>query len=172
VDAIEHAALATELRRYVQVRVFDMSSMRVNTPLEDVTAAEAAKFNADPSFYSDQVRMLLLLHFGGVWFDLDVMWLRPIDSLLLHHGDEVIVYRWQEQDHPNGAVMEFAAAFTAIRSICAIRACAWEGIWISRSAAGGQRAARPADDPVCVVRCRLAQGPTYGAATIWRGRLQ
>ena len=54
---------------------------------------------------ADAVRLALLYKFGGVWFDLDVLWLRSLDAVLAAHGSDVCAYRWEAQAYPNNAVL-------------------------------------------------------------------
>ena len=87
----------------VQLRLLNLSEQSQGTALNNSERLHAEN-NKGLSWYSDVVRYVLLYNYGGVWFDLDVLWLRPIDPLLLHFEERVMVYTWQSQPYPNGAV--------------------------------------------------------------------
>jgi len=55
------------------------------------------------SFLTDSFRYLLLLEYGGVWFDLDVLFLRPFDILTTAYP-RTWAYRWESQPYPNNAL--------------------------------------------------------------------
>lgn len=56
------------------------------------------------TFLSDKIRCLLLLKYGGFWFDLDVLFLRSVAPVLAHVKDMPFVYEWPGQNHPNNAI--------------------------------------------------------------------
>lgn len=56
------------------------------------------------TFYSDVVRSLLLYNYGGCWFDLDIFFLRSFDPIFFNYEDEICVYQWENQNHPNNAI--------------------------------------------------------------------
>jgi hypothetical protein len=63
--------------------------------------------NGNPyySYVSDRIRHLLLYKYGGVWFDLDMVFLRNIDPLISNFKNEIMVYTWSDHtDFPNGAI--------------------------------------------------------------------
>lgn len=56
------------------------------------------------SFISDRIRYILLYKYGGVWFDLDILFLRSFDPLLKNFQDDLLVYTFGHCDYPNGAI--------------------------------------------------------------------
>jgi hypothetical protein len=56
------------------------------------------------SLYSDCVRTFLLYNYGGVWFDLDCFFLRSFDPLFYKFENEICLYEWCDQNHPNNAI--------------------------------------------------------------------
>lgn len=56
------------------------------------------------TFYSDFVRTVLLYTQGGIWFDLDCLFLRSLEPLLRQFGTEICLYRWQDLHYPNNAI--------------------------------------------------------------------
>jgi hypothetical protein len=62
--------------------------------------------NNQYSYISDIIRYVLLYKYGGVWFDLDIFFLKNIDKLLYNFKDDVCVYNWAEQNYPNGAYLQ------------------------------------------------------------------
>jgi hypothetical protein len=85
--------------KYADIRVFNYSEERKDTPMIDVNT-----FNPAPSFYSDVVRYTLLYKYGGCWFDLDILFLRSFDPLFVNYPNDILVYTWENQPYPNGAV--------------------------------------------------------------------
>jgi hypothetical protein len=71
------------------------------------TCARLPRGRMGLSFFSDHVRYMLLYNYGGVWFDLDVLFLRSLDPLFAEvctPADFPCVYAWERQQYPNGAV--------------------------------------------------------------------
>ena len=93
-------AVVAEMRKYAELRPFDKIKEQAGTPLE----GEKFFCNPRPSFYSDVVRYTLLHKYGGVWFDLDIFFTRSLDPLLVKYKEDIVVYEWEEQKYPNGAL--------------------------------------------------------------------
>lgn len=89
-----------KMSKYAEIRIFDKVKEQAGTPLE----GEKFFINQRPSFYSDVVRYTLLHKYGGVWFDLDIFFMRSLDPLLSLYKSEPVVYEWEEQKYPNGAL--------------------------------------------------------------------
>ncbi len=89
-----------KMSKYAEIRQFDKIKEQAGTPLE----GEKFFVNPRPSLYSDVVRYTLLHKYGGVWFDLDIFFTRSLDPLLVKYTDEVLVYEWEDQNYPNGAL--------------------------------------------------------------------
>lgn len=97
---VRNDAVVAEMRKYAELRPFDATKEQIGTPLE----GQNFFFNPRPSFYSDVVRYTLLHKYGGVWFDLDIFFTRPLDPLLVKYKEDIVVYEWEEQRYPNGAL--------------------------------------------------------------------
>jgi hypothetical protein len=54
---------------------------------------------------SNWFRLLLLYKYGGVWFDVDVMFLRPIQEIIATYGE--FVTDWGHEPYTNTCVMHF-----------------------------------------------------------------
>lgn len=79
---------------------------------------EPLTIDTELHYYSDLVRYLLLYKYGGCWFDLDVFFLRPMDPLFSHFGNEICVYQWEKQPYPNNAIYFSLTPYSAsLRSI-------------------------------------------------------
>jgi hypothetical protein len=89
-----------EMTKYAEIRAFDAAEQQCGTPLE----GQNFFFNKRPSLYSDVVRYTLLHKYGGVWFDLDIFFTRSLDPLFTKYTNEVLVYEWEDQNYPNGAL--------------------------------------------------------------------
>jgi len=87
------------IRQYADIQSFNYVEERKDTPMSEVNT-----FNTSPSFYSDVVRYTLLYKYGGCWFDLDIFVLRSFDPLFATYPNEVLVYTWENQPYPNGAI--------------------------------------------------------------------
>ena len=62
--------------------------------------------NNQYSYLSDVIRYVLLYKYGGIWFDLDIFFLKDINSLLSSFENDICVYNWAEQNYPNGAFFQ------------------------------------------------------------------
>ena len=58
------------------------------------------------SYRTDLIRYILLYKYAGVWFDLDIIFLRDCSPLFRNFSEEICVYNWAEQPHPNGAYFQ------------------------------------------------------------------
>ena len=86
------------LRRYCEVKYYDNSVERVGTALENFEIE--SEYLKIPSFYSDYVRLSLLSRYGGLWFDLDMIFFRKLDYLFEKYDN--FVTTWATSPHPNG----------------------------------------------------------------------
>ena len=98
---VKEGGIYDEVSKYAEIKRFDVSKEIVGTAMEGYDYSGA---NQNPSFFSDIVRYTLLHKYGGCWFDLDVLFLRCFDPLFVNFEDEVVVYQWDNQNYPNGAI--------------------------------------------------------------------
>lgn len=56
-------------------------------------------------FYSDFIRLLLLYNYGGIWFDLDCLFLKNFDPLFYNFKNEICIYQWGTEPYPNNAII-------------------------------------------------------------------
>jgi hypothetical protein len=89
------------IAQFAELVPFDETRVVANTPLEGHTYHPYRQYL---SYYSDMVRYALLYKYGGVWFDLDVLFLRSLDPVLSAFGKDVCVYAWEYQPYPNNAL--------------------------------------------------------------------
>jgi len=89
-----------EIKKYAEIKKFDLNHEIKTTFLE----GRQFFINYSISFYSDIVRYVLLYKYSGCWFDLDVLFLRNFDPIFSNYENEVIVYQWEHQKYPNGAI--------------------------------------------------------------------
>jgi hypothetical protein len=89
-----------EILKYAEIRYFSLNDEINNTNFIN----HNFYYNKSLSFYSDVVRYLLLYNYSGIWFDLDVFFLRSFDPLFVHYENEICVYQWENQNYPNGAI--------------------------------------------------------------------
>ena len=88
----------------VELRVLNLTEEAIGSPLEGSAALDITNSWMGLAWFSDVVRYALLHRYGGVWFDLDVMWLRSVDPILVTFDTQIMVYSWENQPYPNGAV--------------------------------------------------------------------
>ena len=90
-----------EIEKYAEIKTFSLNNEKKDTFLENINNL---KYNNMPSFYSDIIRYLLLYKYGGIWFDLDYLFLRSLDPLFHNFSNEICCYTWENQFYPNGAI--------------------------------------------------------------------
>lgn len=88
------------LSKYCEIKQFDHMKERIDTPLDghDIKSG----YLSIPSFYSDYVRLILLSKYGGMWFDLDIIFFRSFDYLF--ENNDTFVTTWEFFNHPNGPI--------------------------------------------------------------------
>jgi hypothetical protein len=72
-----------------------------------------AKYNAQVAYASDIVRFVVLYLYGGVWFDLDVLFLRNFDSIKIKRYTS----QWGTDDCGNAAIMRLEKGHDLIQKI-------------------------------------------------------
>lgn len=74
----------------VQIRYYDPAAEAVGTPLEgnDIVTKAYEK----TAFHSDWVRLIELYKYGGLYFDLDILFLKDITPLIRKYGE--FAYPW------------------------------------------------------------------------------
>ena len=90
----------TEIQKYAEIRTFCLANEKRDAGF----IGDNFYFSRVLSYYSDNVRYLLLYNHGGVWFDLDIFFLRSFDPIFCNYENEVCVYQWENQNYPNGAI--------------------------------------------------------------------
>lgn len=91
--------------KYATVKVFDPQAEVTKSTLLSLFHNRVNIFRHIVSLYSDFVRYILLYSYGGIWFDLDVLFLKSLDPLLLEYGStQMMVYEWSVENYPNGAI--------------------------------------------------------------------
>ena len=103
----ETEAMAAQVAPYARVRRLKLDELAAGTPLANATRHKSAAFstaNSRAKSYANEARLLILLKYGGVWFDLDVLFLRPMDPLLVAYP-RAFTYAWPHMPYPNNAVL-------------------------------------------------------------------
>ena len=101
VEKTTNDTILDQIQKYATVKHFDYDYEIKNTIFLNLPLDEK---NVFLPYYADKIRCLLLYKYGRIWFDLDVLFLRPIDPILLEYPHEMIVYEWEEQPYPNNAI--------------------------------------------------------------------
>jgi len=89
-----------EIAKYAEIQNFSLMSEIMNAHF----VKNKFYFKREFPYYSDVVRMFLLYNHGGIWFDLDCFILRSFDPLFCNFENEICVYQWENQNHPNNAI--------------------------------------------------------------------
>ena len=86
--SIEYNPLILPFKKYIDLRVYDPYEEAKGTPLEGHWFLGLK----DPKYYlqSDLARLLFLWKYGGVWADMDIVFLRDFKPLL----DQEYMYMW------------------------------------------------------------------------------
>jgi hypothetical protein len=92
-------AYNTHIAKYADIRPFSVEDELRNSNLNITYDKERPL-----SYFSDVVRYLLLYNHGGIWFDLDILFLRTFDPIFNSFGEEICVYQWSTCNYPNGAL--------------------------------------------------------------------
>ena len=89
---------------HIQVNCFDPKTESLNTPLENMSNLFTG---VSPASRSDFSRHVILYNYGGVYVDMDTMFLRDMNSLLRNKlFDREFCYRWSaHQSYGNSAVL-------------------------------------------------------------------
>lgn len=86
----------------IKMHVFDPIKEVENTPLKGISLDPIIRHALNPALESDFFRLLLLYKYGGVYFDLDILFLRDLSPILQYEFE----YQWgTELNMINGAVM-------------------------------------------------------------------
>jgi len=88
-----------EIKKFAEIREFDYKKEISTTIFND----KKFDFKTKLSYYADLVRYILLLKYGGIWFDLDILFFRNIDPILINYSNSICVYRWEKENYPNNA---------------------------------------------------------------------
>ena len=90
-----------EIYKYAEIKEFKLIDEIINTNFMNNYKIISKTIL---SYYSDLVRYILLYNYGGVWFDLDVLFLRSFDPLFNEYKNNICVYQWENENYPNGAI--------------------------------------------------------------------
>jgi Glycosyltransferase sugar-binding region containing DXD motif len=100
-DIADSAEYLEQFLGRVIVKRYDPMAEAVGTPLEGKPFLAKSNFQ----WQSDFFRTLILYKYGGLYFDLDTLWLRPLSLLFGAIGNVEFAYRWGIEPYCNSAVM-------------------------------------------------------------------
>jgi hypothetical protein len=89
-----------EILKFAEIQEFNLQNEINNTFLFE----KSFYYNYNLSFYSNTVRYLLLYKYGGIWFDLDIFFLRNFEPLIEIFGSFICVYQCEKQNYPNNSI--------------------------------------------------------------------
>ena len=92
-------------------KISDICEIRIFNYEEEIKCTffeiyKPRSLNTSYSYQTDLIRYILLYKYTGVWFDLDIIFLRDCSPLFNNFHNEICVYNWAEQPHPNGAYFQ------------------------------------------------------------------
>jgi len=88
------------LKNYCEIKHIDHLSERIGTPLEGhILEKESMSTSA---FYSDYIRLILLYKYGGMWFDLDIIFFKKFDYLFNTY--DTFLPTFGRSNYPNNAI--------------------------------------------------------------------
>ena len=99
--AHEKTNLYNSVLKYAEIRNYNDDEL-LGTPFEDMDVRIPG---TKRYVKSDFVRLVLLYKYGGVWFDLDILFLRNFDPLFSKYEDKICLYAWQRLKFPNNAII-------------------------------------------------------------------
>jgi len=91
-----------EIRLYATITILNFKAESVGTPFEYDTTEHKGPLKFQ--FLSNKIRLMLLYKYGGLWFDLDVLFLRSLDPLYVKFP-RIFVYAWEHEPYPNNAIV-------------------------------------------------------------------
>lgn len=100
-DKMSQSTLGVEIARYASIRTYDVDLEMVSPLQRKHFFATQGSGGLSVTGFSDTARLAMLLKYGGVWFDLDIVFLRPLSPLL---QDSVFMYEWEDMNYPNNAL--------------------------------------------------------------------
>lgn len=89
-----------DLKGFLQIKYYDVKTSIQNHPFKKVYNLFDEHKNL--AFRADGVRMWALSEYGGVWFDLDIMFIKDMHEFFI--GPE-FVYSWEKQNYANNALI-------------------------------------------------------------------
>jgi len=88
---------------YIDIREFNLENEIKDNYLSNYNYNSI--LNDDVVYQSDLIRQIILFKYGGVYFDLDMIFLRKLDPLYLSFSNELLLYSWADWNYPNNAFM-------------------------------------------------------------------
>lgn len=100
--AINNTSLISLFRNYenVSIRLWDLQKEITNTSFEKI--AWYFKWERPLPYVADDFRIIALNKYGGLYFDMDIMFVKDFQPLLLGHE---FVYAWETQPFANNALI-------------------------------------------------------------------
>ena len=89
------------LSRFCEVNFFDHLTERVGTPLES-SQIDRNGYLSMPTFYSDYLRLIMLYKYGGMWFDLDILFFKKFDYIFSKYDS--FFPTWERRNYQNNAL--------------------------------------------------------------------
>lgn len=95
-------AYTAALGRAIRILNYDPVEQAHDTPLETAPALVAPQ---DPVTRSDAFRILTLYRYGGLYVDIDTLFLRDFNVLLDSFGSSAFCYRWSGYQNASNAIL-------------------------------------------------------------------
>ena len=93
----------TKIEKYAELRYYNYEKEYLSLNYNRDTYFKHNK--KDLTELTDFIRLNLLYNYGGIWFDLDIFFLRSFDPLFYQYENEICTYQWEKQNFPNNAIV-------------------------------------------------------------------
>jgi hypothetical protein len=110
------------LGKCIEIKCYDVYAEIKGTPFENMEKLHFSQY-ADLPMRADTFRAIVLYKYGGIYFDLDMFFLRDISGLC----KQDFFYYWEKQPFGNNALlflnsnsnrMKFASTITSLNTFC------------------------------------------------------
>lgn len=102
-EGYENNELLKPLLPFITIKAFNPATEIMHTPWK--RHIKLINHGGDLAKRSDSFRFIILYNYGGLYFDLDVMFLKDFDGLL----NQEFCYAWEKQPYANSAILNLNA---------------------------------------------------------------
>jgi hypothetical protein len=100
-DINEENEYCKKIKKFAEIIKFDINQLTLGTPFHNTEWNFVFGNSGRLTEHSNLYRLLILYVYGGVWFDLDVLFLKSFSPLLVEYEFDVSLYAWQPYNYNN-----------------------------------------------------------------------